>query len=77
MAQSIGYRARARVRRAAAWEQTLTALKRRLLESLGFALLIACALMSLALLTYDPEIHLSTRRLTRHPTISSATAARY
>ncbi|MBV8335016.1 MAG: DNA translocase FtsK 4TM domain-containing protein [Alphaproteobacteria bacterium] len=55
MAQSIGYRARARVRRAAAWEQTLTALKRRLLESLGFALLIACALMSLALLTYDPR----------------------
>jgi DNA segregation ATPase FtsK/SpoIIIE, S-DNA-T family len=55
MAQSIGYRARVRVRRAAAWEQTLAVLKRRLLESLGFALLILCALMSLALLTYDPS----------------------
>jgi DNA segregation ATPase FtsK/SpoIIIE, S-DNA-T family len=55
MPRSIGYSARVRVRRAAAWEQTLSALKRRLLESLGFALLIGCALMSLALLTYDPR----------------------
>lgn len=55
MARSIGYSARARVRRGGAWAQTWAALKRRILESLGFALLIASALMSLALLTYDPR----------------------
>jgi DNA segregation ATPase FtsK/SpoIIIE, S-DNA-T family len=55
MARSIVYSSRVRVRRAAAWAQTWAALKRRILESAGFALLIGCSLMSLALLTYDPR----------------------
>ncbi len=55
MARSIGYSTRIRVRRAAAWAETLAALKRRMLELLGFALLLACSLLSLALLTYDPR----------------------
>jgi DNA segregation ATPase FtsK/SpoIIIE, S-DNA-T family len=54
MARSIGYPARARARRAAAWAETLAAMKRRTLESLGFALLLTCSLLTLCLLTYDP-----------------------
>jgi DNA segregation ATPase FtsK/SpoIIIE, S-DNA-T family len=54
MARSISYSARARARRAAAWAETWVVLKRRVLESLGFALLLACSLLSLSLLTYDP-----------------------
>jgi S-DNA-T family DNA segregation ATPase FtsK/SpoIIIE len=53
MARSVGYSARGRVRRLRAWDDALAALKRRLLESLGFGLLLACVLLSLALLTYD------------------------
>jgi S-DNA-T family DNA segregation ATPase FtsK/SpoIIIE len=37
------------------WAEALATLKRRLLESLGFALLLACFLLVLALLTYDPR----------------------
>jgi S-DNA-T family DNA segregation ATPase FtsK/SpoIIIE len=37
------------------WADALAPLKRRLLESLGFALLLACFLLVLALLTYDPR----------------------
>jgi S-DNA-T family DNA segregation ATPase FtsK/SpoIIIE len=37
------------------WSDALATLKRRLLESLGFALLLACFLLVLALLTYDPR----------------------
>jgi DNA segregation ATPase FtsK/SpoIIIE, S-DNA-T family len=37
------------------WADALATLKRRLLESLGFALLLACFLLVLALLTYDPR----------------------
>jgi S-DNA-T family DNA segregation ATPase FtsK/SpoIIIE len=37
------------------WADALATLKRRLLESLGFALLLACSLLVLALLTYDPR----------------------
>jgi S-DNA-T family DNA segregation ATPase FtsK/SpoIIIE len=37
------------------WADALATLKRRLLESLGFALLLACFLLVLALLTYDPQ----------------------
>jgi S-DNA-T family DNA segregation ATPase FtsK/SpoIIIE len=37
------------------WTEALATLKRRLLESLGFALLLACFLLVLALLTYDPR----------------------
>jgi DNA segregation ATPase FtsK/SpoIIIE, S-DNA-T family len=54
MARSIGYSARARARRTAAWAETLAALKRRTLESLGFGLLLTCSLLTLCLLTYDP-----------------------
>ncbi len=55
MARSIGYSARSRARRARGWSDALMALKRRLFESLGFALLLACFLLTLALLTYDPR----------------------
>src|SRR5437867_4797096 len=55
MARTLGYSARGSVRRASGWADALTALKRRLLESLGFALLLACFLLTLALLTYDPR----------------------
>jgi len=37
------------------WAEALATLKRRLLESLGFSLLLACFLLVLALLTYDPR----------------------
>jgi DNA segregation ATPase FtsK/SpoIIIE, S-DNA-T family len=55
MARSIGYSARSRARRARGWADPLMALKRRLFESLGFGLLLACFLLTLALLTYDPR----------------------
>jgi len=55
MARSIGYSARAVARRRRSWAEALAALKRRLLESLGFGLLLACFLLALALLTYDPR----------------------
>src|SRR6266851_1606221 len=55
MARSIGYSVHSRARRARGWADALVALKRRLFESLGFALLLACFLLTLALLTYDPR----------------------
>src|ERR1700756_4233423 len=55
MAQSIGFSARRRARRTAAWADALMTLKRRLLESLGFGLLLAGFLLTVALLTYDPR----------------------
>src|SRR4029077_2604838 len=55
MARSLGYSARGSARRRSGWADALTALKRRLFESLGFALLLASFLMTLALLTYDPR----------------------
>ena len=55
MAQSIAYSARGTARRMRGWADALATLKRRLLESLGFALLLACFLLVLALLTYDPR----------------------
>ena len=55
MARSIGYSARGRARRTRGWAEALATLKRRLLESLGFGLLLACFLLALALLTYDPR----------------------
>jgi len=54
MARSIGYSARGTDRRIRGWADTLETLKRRLLESLGLVLLLACFLLMLALLTYDP-----------------------
>jgi S-DNA-T family DNA segregation ATPase FtsK/SpoIIIE len=55
MARSLGYSARGSARRRHAWADALTGLKRRLFESLGFALLLASFLLTLALLTYDPR----------------------
>ena len=54
MARSIGYAARGTARRLRGWADTLETLKRRLIESLGLALVLACCLLTLALLTYDP-----------------------
>src|SRR6516162_8644936 len=54
MARSVGYLARGTRRRMRGWADTLETLKRRLLESLGLALLLACFLLMLALLTYNP-----------------------
>src|ERR1700730_5578275 len=55
MARSLGYSARGSARRRHGWVDALTALKRRLFESLGFALLLASFLLTLVLLTYDPR----------------------
>jgi DNA segregation ATPase FtsK/SpoIIIE, S-DNA-T family len=55
MARTLGYSARGSARRRHGWADALTVLKRRLLESLGFALLLASFLLTLALLTYDPR----------------------
>ena len=55
MARSIGYSARGGARRKRGWADALMTLKRRLLESLGFGFLLACFLLLLALLTYDPR----------------------
>ena len=54
MARSVGYLARGTGRRVRRWADTLETLKRRLFESLGLALLLACFLLLLALLTYNP-----------------------
>ena len=55
MARSLGYSARVSARRRHGWTDVLIALKRRLFESLGFALLLASCLLTMALLTYDPR----------------------
>jgi S-DNA-T family DNA segregation ATPase FtsK/SpoIIIE len=55
MARSLGYSARGSARRRRGWADAWTALKRRLFESTGFALLLASFLLTLALLTYDPR----------------------
>jgi len=46
---------RGTARRMPGWADSLATLKRRLLESLGFTLLLACFALVLALLTYDPR----------------------
>jgi hypothetical protein len=51
MARSLGYSARGSARRRSGWADALTALKRRLFESLGFDLLLASFLLIMALLT--------------------------
>jgi DNA segregation ATPase FtsK/SpoIIIE, S-DNA-T family len=51
----MGYSARGTAQRIRGWADAPATLKRRLLESLGFALLLACFLLVLALLTYDPR----------------------
>jgi len=52
MARTIGYSTR-NARRRREWADALSMVKRRLHESLGLALLLACFLLVLALLTYD------------------------
>jgi S-DNA-T family DNA segregation ATPase FtsK/SpoIIIE len=55
MAKSAGYWAGARSRRASVRGEIWVALRRRLFETLGFALLLGCILLALALVTYDPR----------------------
>jgi len=54
VARSIGFSVRGTTRHRRGWADALEMLKRRLLESLGLALLLACSLLTLALATYDP-----------------------
>jgi S-DNA-T family DNA segregation ATPase FtsK/SpoIIIE len=54
VARSIGFSARGTAWGKRGWADALSTMKRRLFESLGFALLLASCLLALALLTYDP-----------------------
>ena len=54
MARSLGYSVRGTSRQMRGWAETLETLKRRLLETLGIVLMLACFLLVLALVTYDP-----------------------
>jgi S-DNA-T family DNA segregation ATPase FtsK/SpoIIIE len=53
MAKSADYWASSRSRRMRGWGEAWAVLKRRLVEALGFALLLGCLLLLLTLLTYD------------------------
>jgi S-DNA-T family DNA segregation ATPase FtsK/SpoIIIE len=53
MAKSVGYGASSRSRRIDDWGGAWAGLKRRLVEALGFVLLLGCLLLVLTLLTYD------------------------
>ncbi len=55
MARSIGMTMGARSRRSHAWTDIRAALKRRVLEALGFFLLLAALLIVAALLSYSPR----------------------
>ena len=55
MAKSIGLTAGAAARRNRAWTEAWAALSRRLLETLGFSLLLAALLIAAALVSYDPR----------------------
>src|SRR5262249_22514051 len=55
MARSRHHSAREKARRANSFHQALMTLKRRLLEALGLALLLAALLLGAALVTYDPR----------------------
>src|SRR6516225_12455504 len=54
MARSLGDSVRGTSRQMRGWAETLETLKRRLLETLGIVLMLACFLLVLALVTYDP-----------------------
>jgi DNA segregation ATPase FtsK/SpoIIIE, S-DNA-T family len=54
VARSISFSARGTASGRRGWADALSSVKRRLFESLGFALLLASCLLVLALLTYDP-----------------------
>jgi S-DNA-T family DNA segregation ATPase FtsK/SpoIIIE len=55
MARSIGFSAGTGARRRRGWSEAVAALKRRVLETLGFGLLLASLLVAAALVSYDPE----------------------
>ena len=55
MARSVGFAAGAGARRLRVWTQPLAALKRRVLETLGFGLLLAALLLAAALFSYRPQ----------------------
>jgi S-DNA-T family DNA segregation ATPase FtsK/SpoIIIE len=55
MARSANFAVRGGGRQPHAWDQAWTAVKRRLLEVLGWGLLLAAALLTAALLSYDPH----------------------
>ena len=54
MARSIGFRAGPSSRQFRAWTETAAAVKRRLYETLGFALLLTALLIAAALFSYNP-----------------------
>src|SRR5271157_2372654 len=55
MARSISYSASGSARSVRAWAEVRGAVRRRLIETLGFTLLGASLLLLLALVTYDPQ----------------------
>ena len=55
MARSTGYSLRGSAQLMGGWAAALAALKRRAFESLGLVLLLACFLLMLSLLTYNPR----------------------
>jgi DNA segregation ATPase FtsK/SpoIIIE, S-DNA-T family len=55
MARSVGMLAGASARRRGAWNDALAALKRRVLEALGFGLLLVALLLAAALFSYSPQ----------------------
>ncbi len=55
MARSIGLATGAGERRLGGWAEALTALKRRLFETLGFGLLLAALVIAAALVSYSPQ----------------------
>jgi DNA segregation ATPase FtsK/SpoIIIE, S-DNA-T family len=54
MARLAGYARRGGIRRRRGWDEALAAAKRRLLESLGWGLLLTALLLTAALLSYRP-----------------------
>jgi S-DNA-T family DNA segregation ATPase FtsK/SpoIIIE len=55
MARSIGFSTGTGTHRLHGWTETLGVLRRRLLETLGFGLLLAALLIAAALLSYNPQ----------------------
>ncbi len=54
MARSVGFAAGAYARRLRVWTELLAALKRRVIETLGFGLLLTALLLAAALFSYQP-----------------------
>ena len=55
MARSMGFSVGIGARRLRAWTEALAAVKRRVLETLGFGLLLTAFLVAAALFSYDPQ----------------------